>query len=146
MNTITSIEIEGFHISSPWVSKVVLKAALWSQVFIVARELSHFDGPLPIIENFNSNFEAVSFWNPIWTQSYFYILSSPNHNFTCMYFCLLLFNKWKIPRGLKNDLVSLNFPFFEAMTFCIRCPNTISLALNQKISPNEDKKFRATAR
>ena len=50
------------------------------------------------------------------------------------------------PRGLKNDLIYLNFPFFEAMTFCIRCPNTISFDFDRKISPIVDKKFRATAR
>ena len=34
-------------------------------------------------------------------------------------------------RGLKNDLISLNFPFFEVMKLCIHCPNTLNFGLNK---------------
>ena len=48
--------------------------------------------------------------------------------------------------GLKNDLIFLNFPFFEVTKLCIHCHNTISFGLNKKILVNEDEKFWATAR
>ena len=50
------------------------------------------------------------------------------------------------PRGLKDDLIYLNFPFFEVMNLCIHTSNTTSFGLKQKISQNEDEKFWATER
>ena len=43
--------------------------------------------------------------------------------------------------GLKNDLIFLNFPFFEVTKLCIHCHNTISFGLNKIFLVNEDEKF-----